>query len=260
MGRLGGRCPAGSEDSKWVIPLLREFVASNAGARRTLYTGAMANCRLLIFDMDGTLVDSFPGILRALNLALGDLKMMPVDLEWVRRHVGHGASRLIASASGGRVEPGELHDLFRRHYGRVIVAESRPFPGVGDVLERLQASHVLALASNKPDAWIHEVLRGLGWDHFFGSVMGPEAAGAHKPDGAMIERILEETRIERDEAILIGDMPVDAMTGKAAGIPVLGVLSGAASASELSEAGCVAILRSVAELPEWLRLRGGCCP
>ena len=226
----------------------------------TMYTVPMAHCRLLIFDMDGTLVDSFPGIMRALNLALADFGMAPVDLEWVRRHVGRGASRLIASASGGRVEPAELHRIFRRHYDQVIVDESRPFDGVEHALEVLGRTHVLALASNKPDVWIHRVLRGLGWEDVFAGVMGPESAGAHKPDPAMILRILEETGMGKDETMLVGDMPIDVLTGKAAGIPVLGVLQGAASSVELSEAGAADILESVRDLPAWLSRREGLCP
>ncbi len=224
---------------------------------RQLYTIPMVDYRLLIFDMDGTLVDSFQGILRALNMALAELDMPPVDLLWVRKHVGRGAARLIASASGGRVEAQDLFSAFRRSYGEVIVEESRPFPGVEETLEKLGTDFELALASNKPDFWIHEVLRGLGWDHRFQSVMGPESAGAHKPNPAMIDRILEETGARRIESILIGDMPVDAETGSNADIAVLGVLTGAASAEELIDAGCIETIGGVPDLPAWLERRSG---
>ena len=227
---------------------------------RSLYTMLMVDCRLLIFDMDGTLLDTFPGIMRTLNLALAELEMPAVDLGWVKKHVGRGASRLIADASGGRVDAAELHRAFRHYYSRVIVEESRPFPGVEESLEKLAQHHELALASNKPDFWIHEVLRGLGWEGRFASVMGPQSAGAHKPDPSMIDRILEETGIRRDESILIGDMPVDAETGRAAGIPALGVLTGATSAQELLDAGCIETLDGVPDLPAWLERKRGVCP
>jgi len=212
----------------------------------------MKNYDLLIFDMDGTLIDSFPGILTALNRALEELHLPGVDLQWVRRHVGRGASKLIASASGGRIEPEDLHRVFRRHYGEAIVEQSRPFPGVEDTLKNLGKDHRLGLASNKPDRWIFEVLEDLEWKELFCSIMGPEAAGAHKPHPEMIDKILRECAIPKERSILIGDMPIDAETGKNAGIPVLGVSCGAAEPEELLDAGCIEVLSSVVELPTWL--------
>jgi len=219
----------------------------------------MADYEVLVFDLDGTLVDSFPGILSALNLALSDFQMPPVDLGWVRKHVGRGASRLIASASGGRVEPSELHHVFRKHYGNVVVEGSRPFPGVEAALDELAAQYALAIASNKPDVWVHQIIDALGWEARFSCVLGPDEAGRHKPDPAMITRILEKTTCTNAEALLIGDMPVDVETGRNAGVSVVGVLTGAATARELMEAGCCETLRGVPDLPGWLKKRTGGC-
>lgn len=217
----------------------------------------MVGYRLLIFDLDGTLLDSFPGVLRALNLALEELGMSPVGLPWIRRHIGRGATRLMKDASGGKVDPELLLKTFRQIYSELILSESRPFPGVTDTLETLRRTYVLALASNKPDFWIHKIVRNLGWEEIFSSIFGPQAAGAHKPDPSMIHLILKECRMKEEQSLLIGDMSVDGETGTAARISVLGVTTGAAEASELIASGCFDTIGTVSELPAWLEIKGG---
>jgi phosphoglycolate phosphatase len=212
--------------------------------------------QLLVFDLDGTLVDSFPGIRLGLNRALADVGLPVRDLTWVRRHVGRGAARLVAAAADGRCDEEELMRLFRHHYGEVVAEATPPYPGVDETLERLAHDHTLAVASNKPLHWVVELVDHLGWAPQMAAVVGPETSGAHKPDPAMIRAILETTGIGADQTLLIGDMPVDAETGANAGIPVLGVATGSCSVAELLEAGCVDVVFGVPEIPDWLHDQG----
>lgn len=212
----------------------------------------MVKPKLIIFDLDGTLVDSFPGIRLGLNLALADLGMPPRDLAWVRRHVGRGASRLIAAAAGDTCNREALMEGFRHQYGRVIAGSTPPYPGIDQALATLATDHTLAVASNKPLHWVEELVDHLGWRPLMASVVGPETTGNHKPDPAMIIAILESTDYLADEALLVGDMPVDAETGANAGIRVLGVTTGSCSPEDLLAAGCIDVLPGVPELPEWI--------
>lgn len=202
---------------------------------------------LLMFDLDGTLVDSFPGVLLGLNLALADFDLEPVDLAWVRQHVGHGAPRLVAAASNG-IPTDKLLARFGQRYDEVVLDHSPPFPGVDDTLRRLAENHTLAIASNKPQKWVEDLVTLHGWTDLMAVVAAPESAGALKPDPKMIEYIVAQTGHPLSKALLIGDMLVDVETGINAGVPVIGVATGAVSKEALLEAGCSEVLESVTDL------------
>jgi len=212
----------------------------------------MKETRLIVFDLDGTLVDSFPGIRIGLNLALSDLGLPHRELAWVRRHVGHGASRLIAAAVGEGGKHDALMAAFRRHYSEVLTDTTPPYPGVDEALIALAGDHTLAIASNKPLRWVERLVDHLGWQPLIASVVGPETTGTHKPDPSMIEAILEQTGRTVGESLLVGDMPVDAETGGNVGIPVLGVATGSCPAENLRAAGCIEVISGVPALPRWL--------
>ena len=211
---------------------------------------------LIIFDLDGTLVDSFPAIQLGLNRALQDLGLPQLDLAWVRRHVGRGASRLIEAAAGGRCDAPELMGRFRHHYGLVVADSTPPYVGVERALATLSQSFTLAIASNKPLPWVDKLVDHLGWRQMMAAVVGPEAVGAHKPDPAMIRIVLERTDVSASRCLLVGDMPVDAETGANAGIPVVGVDTGSCSAAELVAAGCVDVIPGVPDLARWIEDHG----
>ncbi len=217
--------------------------------------------RAILLDMDGTLVDSFPGITEALNRALEREGLPPVDPEWVRQHVGRGSPALVADAArrGGAPERAEaLLEGFREAYGAIFLASSPPFPGVEEVLRELARDHLLAVISNKPLDWTLRLVEHLGWGELFSAVEGPESAGARKPDPAMVRAVLDPRGIGPGEALVVGDMEVDVETGRAAGVPVVGVACGARSPEVLLAAGATVVLPDVAALPGWLRDgRGG---
>ncbi len=211
--------------------------------------------KLLIFDLDGTLVDSFPGIQLGLNRALEENRLPPRDLDWVRCNVGWGLRRLIGAAVGGGDRVETVLESFRGHYAEVLVEHSPPYPGVNRMLEVLGRERALAVASNKPLPWVESLIEHLGWRPLLAAVVGPETTGKYKPDPAMIHEILRLTGCKPGETLLVGDMPVDAETGRKAGLQVVGVTTGNADAKQLRESGCIAVLESASELPGFLQQR-----
>lgn len=216
------------------------------------YTLPMKKYPLLMFDLDGTLVDSFPGVMLGLNLALADFDLEPVDLAWIQKHVGHGAPKLVAAASNG-VPTDKLMARFGQRYDEVVLDHSPPFPGVDDMLRCLAVNHTLAIASNKPRKWVEGLVAHHGWKELITVVASPETAGALKPDPKMIEHIVTRTGHSLSDSLLVGDMLVDVETGLNAGVPVVGVATGAVSKEALREAGCSEVLERVTDLDLVLR-------
>ena len=215
---------------------------------------------LILLDLDGTLVDSFPAIMRALNEALTARGLPVVSLDWVRGHVGRGARALVADAVPDPEDDAAVGDLlggFRGSYERVFLEATPPLPGVPETLETLASFSPLALVTNKPDEWAVELVAHLGWTPLFSSIQGPRAAGARKPDPAMVHNAVEVVGARPGNALLVGDMEVDISTARNAGVPMIAVASGARSAPELEAAGAPAVLPGVADLPEWLDAAAG---
>ncbi len=213
---------------------------------------------LILLDLDGTLVDSFPAITAALNEALAARSLKPVDLDWVRRHVGRGARALLADALPGPGDEAAVADLlrgFRQSYERLFLDATPPLPGVPETLQILARRAPLALVTNKPDAWAAALIDHLGWRPLFAAVQGPEAAGARKPDPAMVSRALGAVDARASNALLVGDMEVDVETARNAGVPMVAVATGARSAAELAAAGAPAVLERLSRLPAWLDTR-----
>ncbi len=211
---------------------------------------------LILLDLDGTLVDSFPAITEALNGALATFDAPPVGLEWVRRHVGRGARALVtdaAAAADGALDIDRLLEAFRSAYGALHLGKTPPIPGVDATLRELADRSSLALVSNKPVDWSRDLVRHLGWAPLFAAVEGPETAGARKPDPAMVQRVLGALGVPPDRSLLVGDMEVDVATARAAGVPLVGVASGARSETDLREAGAGVVLPDLTALPAWLR-------
>jgi phosphoglycolate phosphatase len=150
----------------------------------------------LVFDLDGTLIDTAPDLVRALNAVITGEGLAPVSLEDAVTMVGRGARVLIQSAftaNGRHVEGGELERLFKaftEHYAAHVAEESRAFEGVEAALDRLAAAGwLLAVCSNKPDPLVRPLLDALGLAPRFAAMIGQGALPWLKPDA----RVFTET-------------------------------------------------------------------
>jgi phosphoglycolate phosphatase len=180
----------------------------------------------LVFDLDGTLVDTAPDLIGALNAVLAAQGRRPVKIGNVRQLVGHGAQVMLDRAmqmTGEAVAPGrlpELLDAFVAHYRTHIAAESRPFPGVEATLEALQADGArMGVLSNKPQELTTLLISALGFTRFFRAIHGAGKLEVVKPDARVFRHVIEEMGGIGSGAVMIGDSGTDVATARAAGVP-----------------------------------------
>jgi phosphoglycolate phosphatase len=180
----------------------------------------------LVFDLDGTLVDTAPDLIGALNAVLLAQGRSTVKIGDVRHLVGHGAYAMLDRAmqmTGEAVAPGRvpgLVDAFVAHYRTHIAAESQPFPGVEATLEALQASGArMGVLSNKPQELTDLLIRALGFTRFFSAIHGAGRLEVVKPDARVFHHVIEEMGGEGSGAVMIGDSGTDVATARAANVP-----------------------------------------
>ncbi len=178
---------------------------------------------LLIFDLDGTLIESKWDIATAVNLTLAELGLPVREQEEIFGFVGDGIKRLLRLAVGeenqSRYE--DALRVFRGHYLEHCLDRTQFYPGIDRVLAHYAAKHK-AVATNKSLEYTTRILDGLGAHHFAYVVGGDNGYGL-KPEPGMLLKILDELKVERDRAVLIGDSTNDITGGHNAGIKVCAV-------------------------------------
>lgn len=192
---------------------------------------------LLIFDLDGTLVDTKKDIAISANFALKKLGLPTRPHKVIYSYVGRGISHLMEGCLG-ETRADELKDavrLFRDHYGRHLAVHSKIYPGVREVLRHFKDKKKVVL-SNKIESFSSEILRLLGVREFFDIVWGGDTGPSMKPHPHGIEQILERLRVPKSRAVVIGDSTVDIETGKNAGVLTCAVTYGFDSRKKLQEA------------------------
>jgi phosphoglycolate phosphatase len=184
----------------------------------------------IVFDLDGTLVDTAPDLIDTLNIILGREGMPPVPYEKGRVSIGGGARAMISrglAAEGRQVTPAELDKMFVdfiAHYSAHIADRSRPFPGVERVLEQLGDSEfILAVCTNKLEGLSRQLLDTLGLSRHFATICGQDTFAVQKPDPIILRRTIETAGGDAKAAIMVGDSATDVLTARAAGVPVIGV-------------------------------------
>jgi phosphoglycolate phosphatase len=186
--------------------------------------------RLLVFDLDGTLVDSLADIASAANTTLRRIApgVAPLTREEVRAFVGEGARQLVErclAARGLPHSPDDVLPLYLETYRAGLLVETRLYPGVREALEEL-GGRTLAVLTNKPGDLSRAILEGLGVAGFFARIWGGGDVVAKKPDPAGLLALIAELQARPNEAVLVGDSPVDVRTARAAGVTSVGATYG----------------------------------
>jgi phosphoglycolate phosphatase len=186
--------------------------------------------RAVIFDLDGTLVDTAPDLMRATNHVLEGLGRRAISMDEVRSFVGHGARALLTrglAATGGLPENYDVEPDYRRfveYYSRNIAGGSAPFPGVIGLLERLRGEGFgLGVCTNKLEGLSVQLLDALDMSRFFGSVVGPDTLGVSKPDPRPFREAVDRLGLVAPRAVMVGDSETDVLTARNAGVPVIAV-------------------------------------
>ena len=208
---------------------------------------------LVIFDLDGTLVDSRLDLAIAVNRVLEDLRRPPLPVEQIVTYIGNGVVRLLERALADPALVDAARPLFERHYGDALLVHTQAYPGVDRLIRDLGADITLAVATNKPGPWARAIVSGLGWSQAIPHVVGGGDVAHLKPVPDMVERLLEETGCSRAKAVMVGDMEVDVDFARAAGLPCIGVSWGFAGRDRLQAAGALQIVDSADELDRLLR-------
>jgi phosphoglycolate phosphatase len=190
--------------------------------------------KLVIFDLDGTLVDAYQGVARSLNYTLAQLNRPPVDDGVIKRTVGWGDRHLIA-AFVAQADVDKALSIFRQHHARALKEGTVFLPGAKQLLKDLKAkNYTLAVASNRPTRFTHIILKHLRMRQSFDHVLCGDKVAHPKPAADILERILTKCSVSPGEALYVGDMTVDVETGKKAGVRTVAVATGSSTREELA--------------------------
>jgi phosphoglycolate phosphatase len=185
---------------------------------------------LLIFDLDGTLVDSKQDLVNSVNATRSHMGRDPIPDEIVATYVGRGAPALIRSALGAEATDADVArglEYFLAYYRDHMLDFTRLYPGVREALDRFrEAGLAMAVLTNKPVRFSQTMIDRLGLGAHFFRVYGGNSFEQKKPHPIGIEKLMEESRLPRETTLVIGDSAVDVRTARNAGVKCCGVTYG----------------------------------
>ncbi len=208
----------------------------------------------LLFDLDGTLVDSRADLTNAVNLMLRDFGHRPLPDSRVINFIGEGA-RLLVERSLRDVqeelvttdEVDRALDVFRRHYRMHLLDQTHLYPEVEETLETLPPLPK-AIVTNKPYDLTDALLEGIGLRKYFSIVLGGDSLAERKPSPMMLTEAARLANAEPSHCLMIGDSRIDIAAGKAAGMKTCGYIPGFRGRTELAEAGADYLIERFGEL------------
>jgi phosphoglycolate phosphatase len=209
----------------------------------------MMKADLLLFDIDGTLVDSRQDITTSVNLMLKDLGLEELGFDEVVSFIGSGLGSLITRSMGPGNEPffEKAVERFEYHYSRHITDTSTLYPGTKSVLEHFKDRKMYVITNRNKDL-ADMSLKHLKIRDYFLDVFGGDEKEQIKPSPYSINRVLDLTGLDKNKSIIIGDMDVDILAGKNAGIKTCAVTYGLGTREDLSKANPDYMIDSLLEL------------
>jgi phosphoglycolate phosphatase len=221
---------------------------------------------LIVFDLDGTLIDTAPDLVDTLNVILSREGLEPLPFEEARAMIGGGARRLLerglahdgAGSAGNRLE--RLYKDFLAYYADHMADRSRAFPGLEPALDELAGQgHQFAVCTNKLEWLSVELLKTLKLAHRFAAICGQDTFGMQKPDPDILRLTIARAGGDLARTLVVGDSMTDVATARAAGVPIIAVAFGYAD-RPAAALGADAVIASFGSLPpavaELMRDRG----
>ncbi|HTV56210.1 MAG TPA: HAD-IA family hydrolase [Terriglobia bacterium] len=205
---------------------------------------------LLIFDLDGTLIDSETDLALSVNATRERFGLSPLSTPVIASYVGQGVSILVRRSLQGEVPEEEIENaiaFFKSYYRRHMLDHTVAYPGVLEALDAL-SGRTLAVLTNKPVNFSRGILEGLGMLSRFSFVYGGDSFDRKKPDPVGVLRMMEDTGRNATETLMVGDSDVDIETGRSAGVWCCGVRYGIGSKS-LPNAGPDFMVDNLRDLP-----------
>ncbi|MEA3290411.1 MAG: phosphoglycolate phosphatase [Campylobacterota bacterium] len=196
----------------------------------------LKNKKLILFDLDGTLIDSVPDLANAVNHTLTTIGKEPFSEDEIREWVGNGSATLTKRALSGSadIDPNldeeyfkKAHKILLEFYGNNVCIETKLYDGVKETLTDLKnKGFKLTIITNKPFAFIDPILKNLQLDELFEKSIGADSLEKKKPDPLPLTYMCEEMNCHIEHAVMIGDSKNDILAAKAAGIDSIGVTYG----------------------------------
>lgn len=214
--------------------------------------------RAVLFDLDGTLVDSYAALAEAVNFARREHGLQDLGEERIRSFVGDGLEKLLQRAFDSDDVPSTVQTAFESRYDEICCSESRILTDVESTLDELSELGVpMAVCTNKPTNFSVKILDGLGLAKHFRAIVGPDLAGARKPDAQHLLKTLDATGCPAREALFVGDMPIDVQAARNSGIDVAVVSTGSSTPDQLRAARADHYLNRFSDLVRILRSGAG---
>ncbi|NRD69500.1 phosphoglycolate phosphatase [Psychrobacter okhotskensis] len=219
--------------------------------------------QLLIFDFDGTLIDSVPDLADATNAMLTTLGKETYPIDSIRNWVGNGSRMLVERAMVGKVEvlEGELtveeadhaEQVFFEAYNNISGSKTIAYPYVDSGLKKLKdAGYTLALVTNKPIRFVPKILQSFGWQDLFAEVLGGDSLAVKKPDPAPLLHVCDALDVTPAQAVMIGDSRNDILAGQNANMDTLGLSYGYNYGQDIRELNPTAAFDDFATLVDYL--------
>ena len=213
---------------------------------------------LVIFDLDGTLIDSKLDLANAVNAARGHLGMGPLDLAQISLYVGNGAPVLIRRALGPGASEADIQEgleFFLEYYREHKLDNTCLYPGVKESLDRLRAAGLrMAVLTNKPIAPSLGIIDGLGVREYFFQVYGGNSFDFKKPHPIGVNTLRAEAGVAAEGTCMVGDSSVDVMTARNAGVLACGVSYGFAPET-LGEPAPDVLMDGIKQVADWVLRR-----
>lgn len=214
------------------------------------------NNKIIVYDLDGTLVDSARDLIATLNKVIEKQGLDPIDYRHVGSIVGQGALRMLDRAyefygkSLAEDLKLEMHKEFLEIYSEHLADKTVPYEGVIDVLDKMKSDGwIQAVCTNKYEGMSVKLLKQLQLDHYFSAICGSDTFPVRKPDPAHLIGTIDRANGNRNRCVMIGDSITDVKTAKAAEIPVIAVTFGYSDVP-VSKLGPTAIVNNFNAIPE----------